>query len=187
MVGERVYLRAVERADAAALAGFDAAEAETFMYRGRAPVSPLAYAHMVEGFSKPGPPRWIEFAVCLCADDRLIGNMGVEEIDYVHRTAETGSRIGVSEYRGQGYGTEAKHLLLEYCFDRLHLHALRSAVFAANTRFVAALMKQGYRPAGRLQWADIKDGVYRDPLMFDVTRDEWLAARDAWRAQRVAP
>ena len=50
---------------------------------------------------------------------------------------------------------------------------------------VAALAKQGYRPAGRFRWFEIKDGAYRDMLVFDVTRDEWLAARETWRASRA--
>ncbi|MCA1670291.1 MAG: GNAT family N-acetyltransferase [Thermomicrobia bacterium] len=119
-------------------------------------------------------------------DDRCIGMVGVDGIDYLHRTAETFSALGPAEFRNQGYGTEAKHLLLEYCFDHLHLHALRSSVFAANTRSAAALIKQGYREAGRLKWADVKGGIYQDDLLFDVMRDEWLAARDAWRAKRAA-
>ena len=60
-----------------------------------------------------------------------------------------------------------------------------STVWEPNTRSAAALAKQGYRPAGRMRWFEIKDGAYRDMLVFDVTRDEWLAARDAWRASRA--
>ena len=45
--------------------------------------------------------------------------------------------------------------------------------------------KQGYRPAGRLKWTEVKDGRYVDGLLFDVKREEWLAARDAWRARRA--
>ncbi len=60
-----------------------------------------------------------------------------------------------------------------------------STVFEANTRSSAALAKQGYRPAGRLRWHDVKGGIYRDMLVFDLLRDEWLAAREAWRAARA--
>jgi len=186
MVGERVYLRPFETADAETLAQITATETDTFMYRGRAPFSPLAYERDLGEAYKGDYPSWIAFVVALRADDRCIGQVGVDGIDYIHRTAETYSELGPAEFRNQGYGTEAKHLLLEYCFDRLHLHALRSSVFEANTRSAAALMKQGYREAGRLQWADVKGGRYHDDLMFDLLRDEWLAARDAWRAKRAA-
>lgn len=178
MVGARVYLRPLEVSDADEFAYHAAAESETFMEHGRGLSSPLDGQHWITGLHEHQPPEAIELAVCLTEDDRLIGSVGLEEIDWVNRTAETGSWLTLPDYRGRGYGTEAKHLLLEYSFDRLHLVVLISAVFETNTRSAAALAKQGYRPAGRTRWHAIKDGVYRDLLWFDLTRDDWLAARD---------
>ena len=183
IVGERGYLRSMEASDADQFARDSAAETETFMDRGRFPTSPLAFAHWIEETTKADLPRNIQFAVCLKVDDRCIGGVGLHGVDYVNRTAETGSGLTRAEFRGRGYGTEAKHLLLEYAFDRLHLHALFSHVWEPNTRSAAALAKQGYRPAGRLKWDDLKDGVYRDTLVFDLLREEWLAARETWRAR----
>lgn len=181
VVGARVYLRPVEVSDAETLAAITATETENFMYRGRMPYSPLAFASGIrDGYTQVPPPS-IAFAVCLRADDRCIGMVGIDGIDFVNRTGNTFTDLGPADVRNQGYGTEAKHLLLAYAFDRLHLHALRSVVMEPNTRSVAALMKQGYHAAGRLKWVDIKDGRYHDALYFDVTRADWLAARDAWR------
>ncbi len=184
MVGERVYLRSFETADAEILAEITATETDTFMYRGRAPFSPLAYERDIGEAYKGEQPPFVAFIVALRADDRSIGMVGAVSIDYLNQTAETFSELGPAAFRNQGYGTEAKHLLLEYCFDRLHLHVLRSSVFEANARSAAALMKQGYREAGRLKWMDVKGGRYRDDLLFDIMRDEWRAAYDTWRAQR---
>ncbi len=187
VVGDRVYLRPLETSDAEGLARDFSEETETFMYRGRVPVSPLAFVHWIEELHKSQPPADLDLAVCLRDGeeaDRMIGLVNVEHIDWVNRTGETGSILLPARFRGQGYGTEAKHLLLEYAFDRLHLHVLRSHVWEPNTRSAAALVKQGYRPAGRLKWDDVKQGVYRDTLVFDVLREEWLEARAAWRAGR---
>jgi RimJ/RimL family protein N-acetyltransferase len=186
MVGERLYLRAEETGDAELIAELDAAETDTFMWRQRVPTSPLEHAHSIAEGYKHQPPRGVMFAVCLKDGDRFIGNVGVVGIDWLHRTGETASWLGPAEIRGHGYGTEAKHLLLEYCFDRIHLHVLMSEVDEPNTRSAAALAKQGYRPAGRLRWSEVKDGRYVDGLLFDLTRADWLAARDAWRARRAA-
>lgn len=186
MVGERVYLRALEAGDAEVTARLDAAETDTFMYRSRVPTSPLEHAHFIAEMYRRQPPASVWFAVCLREDDRFLGNVGVVDIDWLHRTGETASWLGPAAVRGRGYGTEAKHLLLEYCFDRIHLHVLQSQVDEPNTRSAAALARQGYRPAGRLRWSDVKDGRYIDALLFDVTRADWLAARDAWRARRAA-
>lgn len=177
MVGERIYLRPVEIADAEMLAAITATETENFMYRGRMPYSPLAFAAGIrEGYAQI-PPSSVAFTVCVRDDDRAIGMVGIDSIDYVNRTGETFSDLGPPEVRSKGYGTEAKHLLLEYAYDRLHLHVLRSVVMEPNTRSVAALMKQGYQPAGRLIWGDVKGSRYHDVFLFDLLRDEWLAAR----------
>jgi len=186
MVGERIYLRPIEVTDAETLATITATETENFMYRGRMPYSPLAFASGIREGYKQSPPPSIAFAVCLRDDDRCIGMVGIDAIDYVNRTGETFTDLGPAEVRNRGYGTEAKHLLLEYAFDRLQLHALHSVVMEPNTRSAAALMKQGYHAVGRLKSADVKDRRYHDALFFDVMRDEWIAARDIWREQRAA-
>lgn len=183
MVGQRVYLRPLEVSDADTLARFDAEETDTFMYRGRQPQSPLLYTSWIAETYKARPPSAVEFGVALHEDDRLIGNVGVGDLDWVNRVGETGSFLG-HPFRNSGLGTEAKHLLLEYAFDRLNLHAIMSTVFEANTRSAAALFKQGYREAGRMRWFDVKGGIFRDMLVFDLFRDEWHAARDTWRSAR---
>ncbi|MGH2535031.1 MAG: GNAT family N-acetyltransferase [Thermomicrobiales bacterium] len=184
LVGERVYLRPLDPSDAEEMARGAATEPETFFDRGRFPASAIAYEHMIRDVNaKPHPPTEIFFAVCLKEDDRLIGGVNVDHIDWIDRTGETGSGF-LPEFRGQGYGTEAKFLLLEYCFDHLHFHALRSHVFEPNIRSAAALRKQGYRPAGRLKWEGVKNGIYQDTLVFDVLRDEYLEARADWQQSR---
>ncbi len=181
MVGKRVYLRAFDVADAEQWARFAAEEPDTFMYRGRQPESPMHLETWAKGLYKPTTPHIIEFAVCLRENDALMGNMGIEDINWINRTGETGSFLG-APYRNSGLGTEAKHLILEYAFERLQLHTIISTVFEANTRSSAALAKQGYRPAGRMRRHDVKDGVYRDMLVYDLLREEWLAAREIWQA-----
>lgn len=182
LVGERVYLRPLEVSDAEAMARASAEEADTAMLRLRVPESPLHVESYIAHLYDDRWPEAVAFAVCRRADDRLIGSVDLEDIDWVNRTAETGSWLLWAEDRGQGYGTEAKHLLLEYAFDHLHLHVLLSGVWEPNRRSAAALAKQGYRPAGRMKWHDLKDGAYRDLLIFDLTRADWLAARAAARA-----
>jgi RimJ/RimL family protein N-acetyltransferase len=182
-VGERLYLRPLEEQDAEVMAAGSALEIETMMDRLRLPFSPIALANWIKKLSKEQPPDYISLGVCLKSDDRHIGIVELFELDYVDRTAETGSWINLPQDRGQGYGTEAKMLLLEYAFERLGLHALMSYVWEPNVRSAAALLKQGYKPAGRFKFEDVRDGVYRDGLLFDVLREDWLAAREALNAR----
>lgn len=186
LVGDRVYLRPIEVADADAFAEATAAERTTFSKSGRLPLSPLTFDQEFAGPAPGAPPRSVGFAVVRIVDDRLLGSVALIDIDWVNRSAETASYLLGEEVRGQGYGTEAKMLLLEYAFDRIQLHVLQSWVRETNTRSAAALVRQGYRPAGRRYWNGMQHGVYVDHLIFDLLREEWIAARDAWRVATAA-
>jgi RimJ/RimL family protein N-acetyltransferase len=115
----------------------------------------------------------------------LIGWVSLWDIDLIHRTAESASLM-LPGFRERGYGTEAKHLLLAYAFDRLQLHLITASTVASNERSQQALLRQGYRPAGRLHWTHTRNGRYLDTLLFDLTRDDWLEARAAWHVRNVA-
>jgi RimJ/RimL family protein N-acetyltransferase len=185
LASERLYLRPIEVEDGDLLAEIDAQEDETITHMGgRAAHSPIAAKLAIEKSYSSLPPSTIEFAVCLREDDLCIGFVGLVDIDWVNGSAETFSSLRPGEFRGKGYGTEAKHLLLEYAFDHLGLHVLTSWVWQLNERSAGALAKQGYKPAGRLKYDGIEQGVYYDDMVFDVLREDWIAARDAWRASR---
>ena len=177
-IGARVYLRPLDLADAATFAQARSGETETAFDDGRVPASELAFAHMITESTRASPSQEITFAVCEKATDRLLGGVTIRHLDWVNRVGETGSGLLHAADRGQGFGTEAKHLLLDYCFNNLGLHAVNASVFAPNTRSAAALRKQGYRLAGRLKWDTFKDGVWHDALIFDLLREDWLAARE---------
>ena len=178
LVGERVYLRAVTEADREALARWSMVEPETFHDDGRWPRSPIGTAHMHAELSKEEPPSWLRFAIVTLDGDELIGANGLADIDWVHKTAETETEIVVPTYRGGGYGTEAKHLALEYGFDVLGLHMVFSGAWTFNTRSCAALRKQGYRDAGGESWTGFKNGDLADDTYFDLLASEWREARD---------
>jgi RimJ/RimL family protein N-acetyltransferase len=181
-IGERVYLRLLEVDDAGVIAASGHTEDDAALLEdGRVPTSILAFEAWIRGLATTGTPTAFGFAICRREDDRCIGTTMIRDIDWVNRTGETGSGLLRSEDRNKGIGTEAKHLLLEYGFQNLGLHVLRSFVFSGNPRSAAALMKQGYRPAGRLT-ADVqRGGRFHDLLVFDVTREEWERARNLTR------
>lgn len=187
IAGERVYLRAEEPEDAAVHARFYAAETDDFTDDfGRYLMSPLTMDHIIRETYKSQPPTDIGFASCLKENDEVIGRVGLFDVDYVNRNAESYSVFG-PDWRSKGYGTESKLLLLDYAFNQLGLHVIQSYVWGANERSAAALLRQGYQPAGRYKWDNTRRGVYLDVLIFDVKRDEFLAARDGWRTRRASP
>jgi RimJ/RimL family protein N-acetyltransferase len=179
LVGERVYVRPFEVEDADEYARWSLREPDA-TFESRRPRSPIAVAaHLAAGGGGDGFQREVSLAIVLRDGDLFLGEVGLVGLDPVDRTAETRSRLVRPEYRGGGYGTEAKHLLLAYAFDVLGLHAVRSFVWGPNTRSAAALRKQGYRDAGFLHWSGARAGELVPNLAFDLLADEWRELRDS--------
>jgi len=182
MIGKRVYLRPPTKADAEEIARYGRRETETFFDIGRHLPMPAGFARWGDEQQKEAFPDWIRFAVCLRENDELIGEVGMLEVDYLNRAAETASFFHRPEYRGGGYGSEAKHLLLEYAFEKLGLHMVQSWVYFPNTRSAAALRKQGYREAGRVNWIYAHNGSFDSFVVFDLLASEWRAMpRAEWK------
>lgn len=175
IVGQRVYLRPEDKKDAEHYIKGGRQEDEVFWHIGR----PLVSLAQMEGELAEGTnedyPGFLWFTVYLRENDQAIGSVGLIDVDYVNRHAETGSHFFAKEYRGNGYGSEAKHLLLEYAFDVLGLHMVRSFVLFPNTRSAAALRKQGYRECGRKCWSYLYQGGFGNMVTFDLLASEWRA------------
>ena len=175
---ERLALRPMQADDAETIANFLREEPAATFGHARFPYSAVMIGDWIGEYGKSTPASDLEFAVVLRETGELIGDNGLYDVDWLARSAESGTWIYRPEYRGAGYGTEAKHLLLEYAFERLGLHSIWSWVKAANPRSQAALRKQGYRDAGRLNWQEFGPDGFQDARMFDLLAAEWRAATD---------
>lgn len=174
-VGPRVYLRPFRKADAAEIVKWARRETEPFWSSGRSVYTQTSMEKFLEKLSKDEPQEWVRFAVCLRENDEFIGCVGVDQIDYLHRRAESESEFHHVGYRSKGYGTEAKHLLFDYAFNTLGLHSLQSWVMYTNTRSAAALRKQGYRDVGIEPWLVQGKGGYDNFGTYELLADEWRA------------
>lgn len=173
LASERIALRPAEPDDWKEGSRLLRRETETFFDRGRWLPSPVIGAHVVTEAMKADPPAWIPLTIILRETGQIIGDVSLHGISHFHHTAETGSMIFLPELRGQGLGSEAKNLLLEYAFDQLGLHMLRSFVWGPNTRSQAALRKQGYRDAGGFRWETTAGADFVDSRAFDLLAREW--------------
>lgn len=173
MIGQRVYLRPQDKEDAKQFVDGHRLETDSIADIGRRVLTLAEWQHSMGEEGNEAFPGSYWFEVCLREDDTPIGSVGLMVIDYVNRTAETGSHFHKVEHRGKGYGSEAKHLLLEYAFDVLGLHMVTSYVLFRNTRSAAALRKQGYKEAGRICWLYPFEGGFGNDLTFDLLADEW--------------
>ncbi len=133
--------------------------------------------HWFETLDRRTVPTSLIFAIVLNEANRFIGTTGFVQIDWLNRNAETGSLIGEKDCWGQGYGTEAKHLLLEYGFDTLGLHRVNSRTFAYNERSARHLIRNGFREEGRLKQGVFRQGRFHDILLYGLLAADWRASQ----------
>lgn len=116
---------------------------------------------------------------------KVIGLMSLNSINWKDRTAISAAVIGEKEYWGKGYGTEAKMLLLDYAFNTLNLHKIRSLVIAYNKRSYSYSMKCGYKVEGRLKQQVFKNGKYQDEILLAVFKKDWQLAQKEWQKKKA--
>lgn len=106
-------------------------------------------------------------------ENKLIGTLGLEHINWIERSAVLGIFIGEKDFRSNGYGTEAIRLLLEYGFQYLNLHSIRLDLLAINERAHKCYLKCGFKDAGRSREEIFLNGKYYDKLHMDILENEF--------------
>ena len=116
------------------------------------------------------------FVLALEAKDeqKLIGTMGIHQVDHRNQRASTGALIGDKSCHGKGYGTDAKMHLLHWAFRELNLRKITSTVLATNPRSKRYLEKTGYREVGVRRENHLLHGRFVDEIMMEVFRDDFM-------------
>ena len=113
------------------------------------------------------------YAIILAAEDRLIGNVGLLDLDSLNRRCEIGIFIGDKSCWGKGYGSEALRLLLGYAFDYLNMRNIMLRVYGHNERAIASYKKIGFTEMGRRRSALRREGREYDVIYMDVLDEEF--------------
>jgi RimJ/RimL family protein N-acetyltransferase len=132
------------------------------------PVNLSDVVHQCESAGKD--PSRVMFAIRKRAETAIIGYLHIQNINSIHRSAELGIRIGGDKNRGNGYGTEALTLALDYCWRHLNLNRVGLIVFRNNPRAIGAYKAAGFRVEGRLKKFFFIDGAWVDVLVMAALR-----------------
>jgi RimJ/RimL family protein N-acetyltransferase len=151
------------------------------------PVDMMAHQQWWQGLSKD--PSKVVFAIRKTGEPVIIGFVQITAINSVHRSAEMGVRIGEEKNRGQGYGTEALRLALDFCWNHLNLNRVQLSVLKHNLRAIAAYKAAGFRKEGRMRRAAYISGNWVDLILMAALRPAQNPARRTSRpaAKAVAP
>lgn len=106
-------------------------------------------------------------------ENKLIGTLGLEHINWIERSAVLGIFIGNKDFRSNGYGIEAINLLLEYGFKYLNLHSIRLSLLSINERAHKCYKKCGFKDTGCSREEIFINGKYYDKLHMDILENEF--------------
>lgn len=140
----------------------------------RAMRSPKAEAKWMEKEAEEMSPAGYYFSIRTLVDDKLIGELGLEVINWSGRDAFVGLGIGETEYWGKGHGTDVMNVLLRFAFTEINLRRVSLTVFEYNPRAIRSYEKAGFRREGRLRSLLNREGRRWDGLFMGILREEWM-------------
>ena len=173
--GQEVYLRPPERDDVPLfVAWFSDADVLRHLMM-RAPMSVAMEEALFERMLTAEGKTDYHFVICLLADGRPIGTVGLNDIHQRSGHAEFGIAIGEKEEWGKGYGTDALNAICDFGFGELRLERIELHVYAENERGRRAYLKAGFVHEGTLRRAHFARGQHQDVHLMSQLRDEWQA------------
>ena len=180
--GELVFLRPSERADLPLFVRwFNDAEVlrNLAMY---APMSDAAEAAWFDRMLAAQGTTDYHFVICLLADARPIGTIGLHGLDLQNGNAEFGIAIGEKAEWSKGYGTDALRAICDFGFGELRLERISLHVYAGNDRARRSYEKAGFTDEGTLRRAHFGRGTHIDVHVMSLLREEWAAQphRRSW-------
>jgi RimJ/RimL family protein N-acetyltransferase len=118
-------------------------------------------------------PELFFFAIRTLDEDRLIGFIGLDGIQWTHGDTFVFIALGERAYWGQSYGTDAMRVILRYAFIELNLHRVSLDVFEYNPRAMKSYEKAGFAYEGRMRRMLQRDGKRWDMVFMGIKREEW--------------
>jgi RimJ/RimL family protein N-acetyltransferase len=137
------------------------------------PMTAVAADRFYDKVQKDEDRVW--FVIALRESDRVIGEAGLLRMFPPWRTTDLTLIIGERDAWGQGYGTEAITLLLDYAFGFLNFHRIAVGVVGFNQRALRFYERIGFQREGVQRHGYYYDHSYHDFVMMSLLADEFPA------------
>lgn len=116
-------------------------------------------------------------SIVLAVDEKTshihIGNISLQEIDFISRQAEIAFLFGETSYWGKGYATMAAALIISHAFKELGMNRIYFGTAENNIGMQKVGEKLGFRKSGVRRQALYKNGNFWDIYDYDMLVDEW--------------
>jgi diamine N-acetyltransferase len=119
-------------------------------------------------------PSAANFTIYDRSDGEPVGTCALDDISHRHRRADFGILLG--ERRGQGIGTDATRLTLDWAFNLLSLRNVLLEVYPWNAGAIRAYEKAGFKVLGRRREALLHHGRRWDVVYMDAVASEFTGS-----------
>lgn len=112
-------------------------------------------------------------AIVLKRGEKHIGNISLQRIDYVNRSAELAILVGEKKYWGKGYSKEAVKLIISHGFNSIGLTRIYCGTSSRNLSMQSLALSLGMKQEGKRRKAIFKNGQYDDILEYGLLTAEF--------------
>jgi RimJ/RimL family protein N-acetyltransferase len=172
IIGERIYLRPLEPALDNHLYSTWMNDEEIRRYFSVYPTSDTRGKERLDNLYKD--TRHIIFGVALKENNRLIGLVGLKDINTLNQSAEFYVIIGDRTVQKRGYGSEATKLMVRYGFFELNLNRIQTQDMEENVGGWRADEKAGFKYEGTLREVIPRFGKYHNVRVYSLLKREFL-------------
>ncbi len=113
------------------------------------------------------------FAVELKEGKNHIGNISLQNINYIDRSAEISFIMGERDFWGKGYAAQAAIVLINHAFYQLGLARIYFGTSEKNIGMQKVGEKLRFKKEGIRRKAIYKNGAFCDIYEYGLLRDEW--------------
>lgn len=172
LLGDRVYLRPLEIKDCEGdyPSWLNNRDVTRYNSHGKFPYTKNQAISFVETLQ--GSHTNITLAIVDKKTDKHIGNISLQNIDWITRSAELAILIGDSTFFGHGIGYEASKLITEHGFRTLNLQRIYCGTSADNKAMQHLAVKLGMSKEGTRKNGIFNNGQYVDIIEYGLLNVE---------------
>ena len=146
-------------------------EVNRFNSHGRFPKSQEELLNYVKSVRKNN--TIVVLAVIDKTNNEHIGNISLQSISWIDRSADLAFLLGNTSYAGKGYMYDAGTLIIQHAFKILNFRRITCGTSSENIGMLKLAEKLGFKKEGIRREALYKHGTFYDIIEFGLMANEW--------------
>ncbi len=169
--GEKVYLRKLRREDLNECYLQWLNDPEILKYSGRKSY-PTGMEQLEQYYERLQSSTDLSLAICMKDSDKHVGNLSLNSILWLHRSAELSIVVGDKSVWGKGVARDAMQAICKHAFTAMNLYRVWAE--SPNPAFNRAVQKLGWIKEGCKRESFFHEGKYIDLECYAILQPEWL-------------